>query len=240
MVGSFASIGAYFGSQKIAIVSASSTLNIGALGVLSWTESIPKNENCDHSNTKQLLACYASFSKGTISAIEAPIENLDSLWRSLTEKYDIFNARRGNARMPAVYSVDFVKSAKILTIETRGNTEKGAVGLLEEVVDTIIRAHRDRAQKHRIFLQSLVEHVESNYLEDGQVSQFKKGNSGEIVAMTAAINSAVQSTHETDYAVEPRVVPQNMNHFWLRVISGCVIGLIMFGFLICLVRTLRI
>ena len=240
MVGSFASIGAYFGYQKIGIVSASATINIGALGVLSWTESIPKKEDCDRGSTKQLLACYLSFARGVITSIEVPIENMDTMWRSLSEKYDIPSARKGQLNMPFVYNVEFVETAQVLTIVTRGNTEKGAVGLLEEVVDTIVRAHRDRVQKHRNFLQSLVGDVENNNLEDDQVNEFKEVKSAEILAMTAAINSAVQSTYETDYAVEPRLVPQSMYHFWLRVISGCVIGLIMFGFLTCLVRTLRV
>jgi len=238
MVGSFASIGTYFGYQKIGIVSASATINIGTLGVLSWAKSVPSNEDCDRGSTEQLLACYASFARGTITSVEAPIETVDSLWRSLSKKYDIFSARRGQIKLPIVYSVEFGQ-AKILTIVTRGNTEKEAFGLLEKVSDTIIRAHRDRVQKHRTFLQSLAERVENNSPGDDDINGSKEVKSAEMLAMSAAINSAVQSTYETDYAVEPRLIPQTMNHFWLRVISGCVIGLIMFGFLTCLVRTLR-
>lgn len=239
MVGGFTSIGAYFGFQQIGIVSASTTIKIGSLGVLSWTESVPRNEDCDRGSTDRLLACYVSFVKGDITSVEAPIENVASLWRSLGKKYDLLNSRRGKVRMPIVYSIDFKEGLQIFTIVTRGTSKKDALGLLEKVSDTIVEAHRNRVQTHRAFLRSLEEQVESNDLEDDEASGSKKVKSAETLAMSAAIKSAAQSTYETIYVVKPRVLPRTMNDFWLRVISGCVIGLIMFGFLACLVKTSR-
>jgi hypothetical protein len=233
------SIGTYFAYKQIGIYSASATIKIGTLGVLSWTES-PPVEECERENAERLMACYSSFVRGAMSSIGVPIESTVSVWRRLYKEYDIYSARRGEIPMPIVYSVDFGEGSEVLSLGTRGKTQKDAVNLLEKILDDIIQEHSERAQRHRSFLRSYADRVEKIGDPDDVNNGFKGVSPGEKLAIFSAINIASQHTYETSYIATPRLIPRTMNPFWLRVISGFVIGLILAGFLSVFGRALRI
>ena len=58
----------------------------------------------------------------------------------------------------------------------------------------------------------------------------QKFSSDEKIAILAAIRNAVEFTYPTTYVVKAKSMPRSTNSFWLRVVSGLVIGLILAGF----------
>lgn len=222
-------IGLYFGYQKTLVFSASTTIKIGSLGVLSWRTNVPPGE-CEASEPSELLSCYGTFVRAAISPMKIPIESETSLWRRLYKKYDIYHARREEIPMPIVYRVDFGEEAGVLSIETRGKTIVDATDFLINVSEAIISRHNQRVQKHLTFLDSLEKKVQEEKVKASADESLQRFSIAEKIAILAAIRNAVEFTHPTAYVVKAKSIPRSKNSFWLRVVSGFLIGLILAGF----------
>ena len=222
-------IGLFFGYQKTLVFSASTTIKIGSLGVLSWRTNVPPGE-CEASDPSELLGCYGTFVRGAMEPMKIPIESETSLWRRLYKKYDIYHARREEIPLPIVYRVDFGEKAGVLSIETRGRTTLEATDFLINVSEAIIIRHNRRVEKHLTFLDLLEGKIQEEESETSVDEGLQKFSSDEKIAILAAIRNAVEFTYPTTYVVKAKSMPRSTNSFWLRVVSGFVIGLILAGF----------